>query len=351
LEKSKFLHTLVASNLKAMNYEQKYKEDLKAAKGWLAIAKKDNNTTATQILENLFPELKENEDEKNIKDLIDELKRSLRAANCQNDSCGGGHEKRIALLEWAIAWFEKQKEPNTKDFGEFINELSKQFPEVSFAKLSRIAVMVKNLFEKQGEQKTEIEYIYPKFRIGDVIVQTQPNGNSQPVRVLSISKKNQSYCCESDDHNVYSSIPIRCENEYKLVEQKPAWSEEDEAMLFHIIEHFEWFYKEFHPDVPTFEIGWLKSLKDRVQPNKEWSKEDSERLDRIYKFIWANRKGDTDEIYQQEQDADWLMTLKLKTHWKPSEEQLRAIINSVQGLYQCKEKEVLLDLYEQLKQL
>jgi len=54
-------------------------------------------------LQGIFPELKESEDEKNIKDLIDELKLSLRAANCQNDACGGGHEKRIALLEWAIA--------------------------------------------------------------------------------------------------------------------------------------------------------------------------------------------------------------------------------------------------------
>ena len=35
------------------------------------------------------------------------------------------------------------------EFGEYINELSKQFPEVSFAKLSRIAVRVKNWIEQQ----------------------------------------------------------------------------------------------------------------------------------------------------------------------------------------------------------
>lgn len=34
------------------------------------------------------------------------------------------------------------KEPVSEDLGEYINELSKQFPEVSFAKLSRIAVRV-----------------------------------------------------------------------------------------------------------------------------------------------------------------------------------------------------------------
>ena len=37
---------------------------------------------------------------------------------------------------------EVQKEPVSEDFGDYINELSKQFPEVSFAKLSRIAVRV-----------------------------------------------------------------------------------------------------------------------------------------------------------------------------------------------------------------
>jgi hypothetical protein len=35
-----------------------------------------------------------------------------------------------------------QEEPVSEDLGDYINELSKQFPEVSFAKLSRIAVMV-----------------------------------------------------------------------------------------------------------------------------------------------------------------------------------------------------------------
>lgn len=37
------------------------------------------------------------------------------------------------------------------EFGEYINELSKQFPEVSFAKLSRIAVRVKNWLEQKSK--------------------------------------------------------------------------------------------------------------------------------------------------------------------------------------------------------
>lgn len=36
----------------------------------------------------------------------------------------------------------EKEEPVSEDLGDYINELSKQFPEVSFAKLSRIAVRV-----------------------------------------------------------------------------------------------------------------------------------------------------------------------------------------------------------------
>ena len=85
-----------------MNYEQKHQEDLDAAKDWLTIAKKDNNTMAIQILENLFPELSESEDEKIRKELIAFLERKqLIPTETKN--------------EW-IAWLEKQgKQDNNED--------------------------------------------------------------------------------------------------------------------------------------------------------------------------------------------------------------------------------------------
>ena len=99
--------------------------------------------------------------------------------------------------------------------------------------------------------------------------------------------------------------------ELKKIEQKLSCSEEDEKMIDTIIYDLER-HGGKEDSSYSAEINWLKELKERIQPHpkQEWNKEDSERLDRIYKFIWANRKGDTDEIYQQEQDADWLMTLK-----------------------------------------
>ena len=140
--------------------------------------------------------------------------------------------------------------------------------------------------------------------------------------------------------------------ELKKIEQKPAWSEEDEHYKNGLIGLVE----DSKAGLPINLRGkaadkcidWLKSLKDRVQPQpkKEWNVQDEDFLgDAIYaaKNTYSEKCG-------QEELIDWLKSLK-PNHWKPSEEQLKAIIDSAQGLYQCKEKEVLLDLYEQLKNL
>jgi hypothetical protein len=54
--------------------------------------------------------------------------------------------------------YAKKEEPVSEDLGEYINELSKQFPEVSFAKLSRIAVRVAK-WQKEQMMKDATEAI------------------------------------------------------------------------------------------------------------------------------------------------------------------------------------------------
>lgn len=121
-----------------MGYEKLYKEALERARQVHTTNVDEKKTT-----EYIFPELKESEEEKNIKNLIDELKCSLRAANCQNDACGGGHEKRIALLEWGIAWLEKQGEKSQR----------------------------KSALEAIKEEKADNDIkIKPKFKVGQWIV-------------------------------------------------------------------------------------------------------------------------------------------------------------------------------------
>ena len=58
-----------------------------------------------------------------------------------------------------------QEEPVSKDLGEYINELSKQFPEVSFAKLSRIAVRVAK-WQKEQINEALLSEVLPCFMHG-----------------------------------------------------------------------------------------------------------------------------------------------------------------------------------------
>ena len=60
-------------------------------------------------------------------------------------------------------------------------------------------------------------------------------------------------------------------------------------------------------------LAWLEKQGhiDNLKNNRhKWSEEDSIRLQRIIDFLWKNRKGDTDTIFQQEQDIAWLKSLK-----------------------------------------
>lgn len=103
--------------------------------------------------------------------------------------------------------------------------------------------------------------------------------------------------------------------------------------------------------------GSIKSVvsKKVLFPNlqsKEWSGEDFKRIDYICDFIWKNRKGDTDEIYQQEQDVKWLKSLKQRIGWKPSKEQIHAF-EQVYEWYNNNfaPSETLTSLYNDLKKL
>ena len=176
------------------------KEKAKAYDEALELARKLNKETwlsqeLKDSLKQAFPELAESDDEKNIKDLIDELKCSLRAANCQNEACNGGHEKRIALLEWALAWLEKQGDhANFRDkiqVGDKVTR-NKDGVLVNLSQLERVAKPKQKPYGereeckdcqanyageckgfctmKKNEQKPT-DTVKPKFKVGDWVVQ------------------------------------------------------------------------------------------------------------------------------------------------------------------------------------
>lgn len=144
--------------------------------------------------------------------------------------------------------------------------------------------------------------------------------------------------------------------ELKKIEDKPAWSEEDDYMLESIISDFAAGHKS--------SIGqekWLKFLKERVQPQskQEWSEEDVNALNRIIAILvdasevknwWKEyRLIEKDEMIRL---TNFLKSLKFKNTWKPSDEQLKALEAMLTVLPQSPvAASALIELYQQLKKL
>lgn len=227
-----------------------YEEKLELAKGWLTIAKENSNKLAIQILENLFPELLESDDEKIRKSLIKSFENQH---SCNFPTVDGFTREQI------IAWLKKQSKQNYIDVDEDWYGFVRWF----------------------------------------------------------VKERTDNYTLIPSDDDIHNWGNIILNHARKLLE-KQEWGEEDEKMLDNCIGLIQ------EIDSTQEEQNWLNSLKDRVQPQpkQEWSEKDNERIERIYHFIWKNRKGDTSEIYQQEQDAEWLKSLK-PNHWKPSEQNIK----------------------------
>jgi len=210
-----------------------------------------------------------------------------------------------------------------------------------------------NKIEKQGEQKPT-----PKFKIGDTIHKIGEN----TVFPMTIEKIEDGYYVCNNSH---SFVNIEFQDYYELVEQKPSWSKEDSKNLNSvkwIIENSDNLNKIFEtidsPDyIKKYFIDWLKSLKDRVQPKskQEWSEEDEDVINHLIAICagakryrqFAGCLQDDITKYQT-----WLKSIK-PNHWKPSEEQMKALIKRTKGLHTNSEtrkvlESLIFDLQEKL---
>ena len=209
--------------------------------------------------EYIFSELKESEDERIRKEIISFIQDHIDEINLQVSGDYDTRDKEdIVLQEWckkALAWLEKQKEPElSEDLGEYVTELSKQFPEVSFAKLSRIAVRVKNWLEKQGESytkrdvddafvegmvyaKSELEKqgerkvadkIGSKFNVGDwVFIEEVKGYKNGPFQIKSVDSFGYSF-------DEYHTIPFMYE---ELLSKWTIQDAKDGDVLYHKAEN------------------------------------------------------------------------------------------------------------------
>lgn len=128
-----------------------------------------------------------------------------------------------------------------------------------------------------------------------------------------------------------------------FVEQKPAWSEEDEKII-------ETMCKE--GDLKPSEVQWLKSLKERVlpQPKQEWSEDDERYLNNTISYL----KDATEFKETAKLCIDWLKSLRPQNRWKPSDRQMKMvdkIINALSQMQLFGGRNALIDLKHDLEKL
>ena len=325
-----------------MNYEQKHKEDLEAAKGWLAIAKENGNKIAIQILEKFFPELRESEDERIRKVLIELIK----GITSWNYFLGISKEQMVS-------WLEKQGNTN-----ETINRDELAQGVLKGAAINLITWIDYNVAKgNMCLSNMECEDIEDALVSGDW-------DKIYAYMKKKIEKQGQTFTKKDVDDAYLKGV---CDAKHELEkqgEQKPTWSDVDESDLNNII----WLCNNC---INGSEITWIpsqatriKSLIERIkdtiflQSKQEWSEEDEKMCQDT--IDWFEKKVFPYALEHENParaNIKWLKSLKDRVqpnHWKPSEFQLECLAKVIPHRDNEIDNEleyVLTELYEQLKKL
>ena len=197
--------------------------------------------------------------------------------------------------------------------------------------------------EKQGEQKPA-DKIEPKFHEGDKI-HCKLDDRTFVIKEVDL------------ENGVYRYTENGCGNDidyademFELVEQKPAWSEEDERMyrgLHNLI------YSTPYCDSRKELSDWLESIKERVQPKQEWSEDDERGRKQVVDLLegWLSTFKETCYAEDCKCGIAWLKSLRPQSTWKPTEKQMETLEYYMHTLLSNEHKEVLFGLYNDLKQL
>lgn len=219
-------------------------------------------------IETIIPELKESENEKIRKALLEMV----------HDTTGDELWVDYNVhKEDALAWLEMQGtniDINPSEFEMQLNKLLKQFESLPkediLSSLSFYLNVIQNdgtykAEEKQGEQKP-VGKPKLKFKVGDMVCKKKDNSFCATINSITDTV----YLCnvfDSDgDYDDDYAFLISEQDEYELVEKiKPqfAWSDEDEENLQHCCMAISADSLHTYEDKQEME-AWLKSLKDRI---------------------------------------------------------------------------------------
>jgi len=345
------------------DYEKAYKEALERARrinNGDGIPAPPDYTTCEAI----FPELRESEDEKIRKGIIEYLEQSQF-----------GEEHYLIdddIVRGYIAWLEKQGEQKSADKDE------PKFKVGDWITNGACIIKITSIDDRYywhdndcvGGDIESIDKEYHLWTIddakdGDVLVHNGctfifmgiKNGIVQAIEENLLDDTNPVCFGKPDEDGDYHPATKEQRDllfqkikeagyewddekkELRKIEKESIWSEEDEEKLNSIIQVL---------GDNSLLVQWLKSLKDRVQlhPKQEWSEEDEFWLKEVERCVRVEYPLKDSKI------IDWLKSLR-PNHWKPSKEQMEALnaINNVGELSYVGQADLLIKLYNDLEKL
>ena len=354
-----------------MDYEKKYKEALSTAR---KLYNMRGDWTNLEI-ESIFPELRENEDERIRKALMQNLKERFGIKG----NMGEGLD-----MPGVLAWLEKQGKNNTG-----ISESTKQKLEDNLNKA--LEKETQESWNEFFDKKNPINKVEPKFKVGDFIVNDYCMGkvveltddaylldsgqgipfsceHNTHLWTIKDAKAGDVLCCKSgwtcifkalDNHtNTFSSYCFmdkdkwfcntgsECHTLDKAFikayngEIHPA-TKEQRAILFQKMHEAGYMW-----DSESKKLLSLKAEPIDEQKPVEWSEED----ERIYQSI-------IDILTKQgfQTQVNWFKFIKDRvlpqSQWKPSDEQIDALEDAIADAVSSIQKNMLNSLYQDLKKL
>ena len=233
-----------------MNYEQKYKEALERASHI-----KDHNTIGTpqEIAELIFPELRESEDERIRKEILEDI-RNVKAVSSE--------EYRKKADRW-IAWLEKQKKQEPYPFGD---TLCDKIPDKCWAEIVKLSTndTSSNTSELKADNMDNIDACMLRYlqsaanrKEDDEVIEDTRKFKKQLIELIQKPAEWQKK--QDEEIKVYLKIPIttRYSGDLELFDKSKT----------HIVEGKEFCEKDIYGDSVCC---WYVSTVFNAVEDKQW---------------------------------------------------------------------------------
>lgn len=340
-------------------------EKLKEAKRLYETANSDQR----YVLESLFPELKESEDERIRKSLIILLQHFCKGYRVPGLNFPVSYKDMLAWLE---KQGEQEQDPCEHCKDKCLN--CHNFPCIE----KRAFEQGKSVFDVINEEKVDnADKVEPKFKVGDWIT----NGATKPAQISSIEddmyythngtiggdieSMDKDYhlwtisdakdgdvlyspCCKllwiyKDDNSCYVGNNLSYNENCVVVNCSicipsdvcPATKEQRDLLFQKMKEAgYEWDAEK-------------KELK-KIEQKPSWSEKDEKRIKKVMHILSLDGRISNEEL---KSILDWLKSLKERYTWKPSKEQMEALKEVCDEHWEPDGLDPLYTLYQDLKKL